>query len=360
MYIFFRIGQHSEEVDNIFILRPYLLPAVYGFFNNNIMQLSTFETLHNWDFTGKKVMIGISGGINSAAVLCYLKKHIEKKPKELHLFYAHFEEHSPNTKEFVKYQFEYAKDHFDNVFTTIQDNSVLQFFRESKMIPHPMVSPCTRILKVMPIQIYMEENDIDVDLVGYVREEDRRVVNQIGRKMGLKKLSRSKLIEINSLLKDLFLVSEKHQKAIKSQLILLGVKDTSIAQTLCDAYFNKMSADGKKAYPIAHITDNDCFSLVRSELRWYPQIYNLRWNDPRIKPFFEDNKDLLIPEQAKAVMNKIGSPERIFKHNNCLPCKNMVSWEFLMIKLFYPEYYINAVKLQKELNASEWEGRMIV
>jgi len=43
----------------------------------------------------KRVMIGLSGGINSMAVLCWLIEQ-EDKPKDIWLFYAHFEEHSPN------------------------------------------------------------------------------------------------------------------------------------------------------------------------------------------------------------------------------------------------------------------------
>ena len=52
------------------------------------------------DYRSVKVMIGLSGGINSMAVLVWLAQY-ELRPKELHLFYAHFEEHSPGTLEFV-------------------------------------------------------------------------------------------------------------------------------------------------------------------------------------------------------------------------------------------------------------------
>jgi tRNA(Ile)-lysidine synthase TilS/MesJ len=46
------------------------------------------------DYSNQKVLIGLSGGINSMAVLCCLALYPDElKPKELHLFYAHFDEH---------------------------------------------------------------------------------------------------------------------------------------------------------------------------------------------------------------------------------------------------------------------------
>ena len=54
------------------------------------------------DFHGKKVLIGLSGGINSMALLCWLGElPKELHPAELHLFYADFKEHSPDTLQFV-------------------------------------------------------------------------------------------------------------------------------------------------------------------------------------------------------------------------------------------------------------------
>ena len=130
------------------------------------------------DYSNQKIMIGLSGGINSMAVLCWLKSYPPQYlPKELHIFYAHFDEHSPDTMQFVLEGIEYAKKHFKNVVSTITQNSVLAFFEESKMIPHPMVAPCTRVLKIEPMMRYMVENRIIIDLVGYVRNERRRVKN---------------------------------------------------------------------------------------------------------------------------------------------------------------------------------------
>lgn len=72
-------------------------------------------------YCGEKVLIGLSGGINSMAVLCDLAKS-GVQPGELHLFYAHFEEHSPDTLDFVKAGFQFAKKHFNNVKTKITYN----------------------------------------------------------------------------------------------------------------------------------------------------------------------------------------------------------------------------------------------
>lgn len=128
------------------------------------------------DYRNVKVMIGLSGGINSMAVLVWLANY-ELKPKELHLFYAHFEEHSPGTLEFVLAGVEYAKRNFETVIYKQTNNSVLDYFREQKMIPHPTAAPCTRFLKIEPMVTYAFENGITVDLVGYVRTEKRRVKN---------------------------------------------------------------------------------------------------------------------------------------------------------------------------------------
>ena len=51
-------------------------------------------------------MIGLSGGINSMAVLCWLGElPTHKHPDELHLFYADFKEHSEDTIQFVLMEF---------------------------------------------------------------------------------------------------------------------------------------------------------------------------------------------------------------------------------------------------------------
>jgi hypothetical protein len=49
------------------------------------------------DYSGLKMLLPLSGGINSAACLCWLGEAVapERWPSELHLHYSHFTEHSP-------------------------------------------------------------------------------------------------------------------------------------------------------------------------------------------------------------------------------------------------------------------------
>lgn len=217
------------------------------------------------DYSNMNVLIGLSGGINSMALLCWLANYPnELKPKELHLFYAHFKEHSPDTLKFVLDGYQYAKSHFKKVHYTQTDNSVIDFFRQQNFIPHPMISSCTFKLKIQPMQKYFNDNNIDIDLVGYVKEEQRRIRN----------------------------MWEKNPKT----------KET-------------------KGFPISNKSNDWCFEIVKKELGWYPAIYDLK--------------------------NSKG--ERIFPHNNCLPCKNMQSKDFEMVKHYYPEYWDNANNLAEEL-----------
>jgi len=140
------------------------------------MNIESLEILDDtWNYDGKRVMIGLSGGINSAAVLVYLAEKVEEKPKDIYLFYCHFDEHSADTLQFVLDLVEYAKTKFENVYFTQTQNSINDFFVAQKMIPHPMAAPCTRMLKIEPAAVFMEANKIDVDLVGYVRNEKRRI-----------------------------------------------------------------------------------------------------------------------------------------------------------------------------------------
>jgi 3'-phosphoadenosine 5'-phosphosulfate sulfotransferase (PAPS reductase)/FAD synthetase len=216
-------------------------------------------------YSDKKVLIGLSGGINSMAILCWLASYPEdKKPKELHLFYAHFEEHSPDTLPFVIEGVSYAEKHFEKVIYTQTNNSVLDFFRSQKMIPHPTVAPCTRILKIEPMLKYAKDNNIDIDLVGYVKEEGRRIRN-------------------------------------------MHSKNPSTKET--------------KDFPIANQENEWCFQIVKKELGWYPKIYDIK-----------DHKG-----------------NRIFPHNNCLPCKNMQSNDFDKVKQYFPDYWEKAVALSNEL-----------
>lgn len=225
------------------------------------------------DFSNEKVLIGLSGGINSAAVLIWLSQYPEEyKPKELHLFYSHFKEHSPDTFQFVKDLIKYARLHFKNVFVKVTRNSVLDFFREQKFIPHPTLSPCTRVLKLLPLQEYMIANGITVDLVGFIREETRRA----------KRMASAKKLPIID-------------RSIKNEL-------------------------SKTHFIISDKSDDWCFRIVKGAIGWYPKIYLIKYKG-----------------------------KRLFKHNNCLPCKNMTIDQLKLVELYYPEYHKEAMDLSYEL-----------
>lgn len=231
--------------------------------------------LNQKDFSQHKIMVGLSGGINSMAVLVWLSLYPEQlKPKELHLFYAHFEEHSDDTEQFVLDGVEYAKKHFKTVFYTQKNNSVLEFFRQQKMIPHPMLSPCTHVLKITPMLEYMVEHQIVFDLVGYVRTEKRRI----------------------------FRMAEHLGEEVTDSSIKKG-----------DIY---------KHFPIANFDDTWCFDIVKKHIGWYPAIYDIK--------------------------DKNG--KRVFKHNNCLPCKNFNQKDFENTREYYPDKAEKAEELAVELD----------
>ena len=158
------------------------------------------------------------------------------------------------------------KKHFKKVIYTQTNNSVLDFFKDQKMIPHPTSAPCTRILKIEPMITYAFENGITVDLVGYVRNEKRRIKNMESK----------------------------------------GANNLFMS----------------KEFPIFDQDNEWCFGVCKKEIGFYPAIYDIR--------------------------NKKG--KRIFKHNNCLPCKNMQMKDFEQVKEFYPEYWQRAMELSAYLN----------
>ncbi len=224
-------------------------------------------------------MIGLSGGINSMAVLCWLIEQ-ENKPKEVHLFYAHFAEHSPDTFQFVADGIRYARKHFDKVHVKITSNNVLDYFRKNKMIPHPALSPCSRQLKIEVASAYAFQNDIKVDMIGYVKHELKRRLSK--------------------------------QKA-KSQDALWQLE---------------------KQYPIGAFTDEWCFEIVMKHIGWYPAIYDLKWTEEDFNEGLCDKEDI---------------GKRIFKHNNCLPCKNMDTKDMGAVKKYFPEKHNKAIELSAEL-----------
>lgn len=232
-------------------------------------------------FEGEKVIIGLSGGINSMAVLCHLANS-NVKISELHLFYAHFEEHSPDTFKFVRAGIEFARKHFDNVKVKITRNSVLRYFEKSKMIPHPMKSPCSIWLKIEPIARYSFENGIKIDLVGYVKKELKRR-------------------------------SEKQQKMMQKDLFSL-----------------------EKYYPIGEYDDEWCFDIVKRCIGWYPAIYDILYT-------YADY------ENGYCSLREVGS--RVFKHNNCLPCKSGNIRDLENIKRYFYTFFEKSIRLSRKLQA---------
>lgn len=215
---------------------------------------------------GQDVLLGLSGGINSMAILCHMKE-LSVKPKSLHLFYSHFREHSADTARFVIEGIRFARNHFDNVFVRIERNSIIDLFRHKKMIPHPANSPCSLILKIERINKYAFEHGLRIDLVGYVKHELK------------KRAGRQQLVK-------------------QSDMFSL-----------------------EKFYPIGAYTDEWCFEIVDRNIGWHPAIYDIK--------------------------DEHGG--RIFKHNNCLPCKNMYTKEIQDVKEHFPNEYNNAMKLSADL-----------
>lgn len=215
------------------------------------------------DLSNNKVLIGLSGGINSMAVLCWVGELPEaQRPKELHLFYADFKEHSPGTVQFVLDGLFWARTRFENVLYTQTDNSVMDFFEDNDFIPHPTNSKCSTTLKIEPMQRYAYVNDIQIDLVGYVAKEVKRV--------------------------------KRAMKAGKNDLFF------------------------RKEFPILGHDDDWCFEIVKRNIGWWPEIYD-------------------IVENGK----------RVFTHNNCLPCKNMTPKQLQSVAKYYPAYYQRALEVEQ-------------
>lgn len=229
------------------------------------------------DLSEKRVFIGLSGGINSAAVLCYLSTihPVELRPKKVFAFYAHLKEHSPDTLAFVRHLVMYGKRNYPEFHFKFSVASVNEFFKKEKFIPHPKLSPCTEHLKMIPMIRYQAEMETDINLVGYVHHEKRRI-------------------------------ERMERKAKEGENFI---------------------------YPLAEYSDNDCLALVKREIGWYPAIYDIR------------------DEKGKIV----------FRHNNCLPCKNMqgnllsdgtTTKNYEAVQKHFPQYYANALKTLKHIEAA--------
>lgn len=200
------------------------------------------------DFSGKKIMIGLSGGINSMAVLCWLGELPKsKRPPKLHLFYADFKEHSPDTTQFVLDGQFWARGRFENVVYKQTNNSVMEYFENEGIIPHPKLSPCSQSLKILPMLKYAYAEAIQIDLIGYVSKEVKRA-----------------------------------NRAIKN-----GNNDM---------FF-------QKDFPILGKDDEWCFEIVDRCIGWHPAIYDIR--DEKGRRVFTHNNCLpcknMTPKQFQSV-----------------------------------------------------------
>lgn len=269
----------------------------------------------------KKVFIGTSGGINSAAVIVKTIEAIKAGdvPSELHLMYCHIDEHSPDTLAFVEALRSYCIHHFPATKYYQTQHSILEYFEKSKMIPHPTASTCTRQIKTEPIEEYKSRHCIDIDLIGYVKQEKIRIKNLVSKKTGQEK----KDVDV----------------------------DYYIANGLQDGLFHKIE------FPTVGMTDEDCFTIVDNAIGWHPSIYDLLWTDSRIIPFLESVKDIMpighFNIAIKYALRGFNDAKsiRVFAHNNCLPCKNMQTWQFWLVKLFFPKYFAAATATAKKIGS---------
>lgn len=278
------------------------------------MQTSLEAFVPRPNYAGKKVLLGLSGGINSAALLCWLAQAPDaEKPAELHLLSHQFAEHSGDTGPFIDACRAYAHQHFPCVVVDESDNSVLAFFEESKMIPHPRLAPCTRMLKLVPTMAYMARLGITHNVVGYVQSEQQRI-------------------------------SKMEEKGEPTE-------------------FGVLLKDGVEAgFLIRHFTDAWCLNMVDRHIGWHPAIYDLRWNDsgfmaflaPIITAYEAGNTGGLSPKDMRAIKKRFGKNIPVFEHNNCLPCKNMMLWQMLCVQYFYPLYWAAAKATEQAIAAGYW------
>ena len=78
-----------------------------------------------------------------------------------------------------------------------------------------------------------------------------------------------------------------------------------------------------KDYPIGNFSDDWCFEIVDEMIGWHPKIYDIKDSEGK----------------------------RLFKHNNCLPCKNMTIEDLELVQLYYPDLFKKAMDLTKKLSS---------
>jgi 3'-phosphoadenosine 5'-phosphosulfate sulfotransferase (PAPS reductase)/FAD synthetase len=198
------------------------------------------------DFSDKRVLIPLSGGINSAALLCFVGEHFPQEfyPQELFLYYSHLEEHSPDTLRFVKDLIQYAKKTFGKVTIGFNRASVNEYFIGQNMIPHPTISPCSRDLKMRRLDAFYEANNCDIRLIGYVQHE---IKNRY----------------------------ERAQKHVNESF----------------------------QYPLLEFTEKDCFEIVDRVIGWHPAIYDITENGKRV---FTHNNCLPCKNMTRKQLQAVG------------------------------------------------------
>lgn len=233
------------------------------------------------DYSDKKVMIPLSEGINSAAIVCLLGEHhpAPMMPKELHLFDVHLVEHSPDSLQFAWALIQYAHRKFPYVTATIVQDSFDKWCLDNKMVPHPSISPCSRELKMNRLDEYFTKQQLDIRLIGYVRHEMKRWT--------------------------------KAQKHI----------------------------DSTYRYPILSLTDEDCFEIVKKAIGWYPAIYDITFTQ----------EDLI-----SGLCRKFELGRRVFKHNNCLDCKNLTTRQVKHVRKHFPLVAERADLIATSLPGARW------
>lgn len=255
------------------------------------------------NYAGQKVLLGLSGGINSAALECWLAAAPEhEKPAELHLLTHQFAEHSPDTRRFIDAVRAHAKANFPCVVVAETENSVLGFFEQRGMIPHPKLAVCTAVLKVEPSMVYMIRHDIRINVVGYVEKEQKRIAN----------------------------MDRKGERTDFGVFLPSGTESQFL---------------------LRHFTDEWCLQVVDREIGWHPAIYDLRWNDLGFMSWMQTKLPTLTGYDLRAVEARLGTTAPVFEHNNCLPCKNMHLWQMLCVEYFFPTEWAAARATQETIGA---------
>lgn len=115
-----------------------------------------------------KVMSNFSGGVGSAvASLCALEKY-----GDVELWFSDTLWEDPTSYEFIS--------DFENKFGVKVNRyclgiTPLELFEFKRMIPYNYRAPCTEVFKILPAIGFMRKNDITHQIIGYGKDEARRI-----------------------------------------------------------------------------------------------------------------------------------------------------------------------------------------